>query len=541
MKRLQDMVAIYCRLSKEDVDKLSKGDNSESIQNQKLLLTDYAVHNGFSIYDFYVDDDYSGFSDRPNFKRMIKDAERGCFNIILCKHQSRFTRDMELVEKYIHGLFNEWGIRFISLTDNVDTNVKGNKKARQINGLINEWYSEDLSENIRTVFKRKMQDGQFLGSFACYGYEKDPKNRHKIVIDNEAALIVKYIFSLYLEGYGANRIAITLTEKSIPTPTQYKKNKGLKFCNPNGGQYSERYGAWSTNTVRRILRNETYIGTLIQGRERKISYKSKRVVIAPKDEWVVISKNHEPIIDEKTFYTVQKLIDHKRTGYCNDKSKNQEKIIPHLLAGKLICADCGAGMQRSGKSRDGVTHYIRCKVAAKTKNRDCTPHCISQEKIENIVKIRIQDIINSSLDDEATNEIINEALNQIDDTKNLKILRQKQLLELESKINQVQKNITLCYVDKLNGTISESDYFSFKKTFEEEKQTYLRKKEYLEKELSDFELRLKTTANIHKLLEKYKRIETLTHEIINDFVDSILIGEKKHSTNEQEITINWLF
>lgn len=136
MKRNHNIVAIYCRLSKEDLDKQSKGDDSESIQNQKLLLMDYAMKNEFIIYKIYVDEDFSGFSERPQFKRMVQDAKNGLFNIILCKHLSRFTRDMELVERYIHGLFVEWGVRFISLTDSVDTNVKGNKKARQINGLI---------------------------------------------------------------------------------------------------------------------------------------------------------------------------------------------------------------------------------------------------------------------------------------------------------------------------------------------------------------------------------------------------------------------
>jgi len=160
--------AIYCRLSNEDAD---KSDESESIANQKLLLMEYAVSQGFIIHKIYSDDDCSGLDRaRPQFNQMLADARNGLFNIILCKTQSRFTRDMELVEKYIHGLFNDWHIRFIGLIDNVDTNVKGNKKARQIYAMINEWYSEDLSENIRAVFRRKMRDGQFLGSFAPFGY-----------------------------------------------------------------------------------------------------------------------------------------------------------------------------------------------------------------------------------------------------------------------------------------------------------------------------------------------------------------------------------
>ena len=264
--------------------------------------------HGFLVHNIYVDTDLSGFSDRPEFKRMIRDAANGCFDTVICKHQSRFTRDMELVERYIHGYFVEWGIRFIGLTDNVDTNVKGNKKARQIYGLINEWYSEDLSENIRAVFRRKMRDGQFLGPFTCYGYKKDPNDRHRLVKDNEAAEVVREIFAMYTAGITAAEIARTLTERGTPTPTQYKKGLGLNFHCPGTARRGDRHGVWAVTTVRRILKNDTYIGTLTQGRERKVSYKSRKTVAVPKHEWIVIENNHEPIVDVSVFRTAQDLL-----------------------------------------------------------------------------------------------------------------------------------------------------------------------------------------------------------------------------------------
>jgi hypothetical protein len=385
-----------------------------------------------------------------------------------------------------------------------------------------------------------MNEGQYLGSFACYGYEKDLKNKHKIIIDEEAADIVKEIFKLYLEGYGANRIACTLTERRILTPSQYKKEKGLNFVNPNGGKYCEKYGIWAMNTVRRILKNETYIGTLIQGRERKVSYKSKKVVIAPKDEWIVIKNNHEPIIDEKTFYTVQRLIDNKRTGYGIGLLDNPVKSKPHLLAGKMLCLDCGSTMQRSGKSRDGVTHYIRCTVSARTKRRDCTPHCISQARIEETIKSKIQTLINDTLDNTTKNDVINEVLNQVSLTKGLYTKKQKQLVENEAKIKAVQQKIIMAYTDKLNAVISEADYLSFKAVFEEEKSNLINRKENFEKDLADYERNLQSKGNIDKLLNKYTVVDELTHELINDFISTIQIGEKDPKTNEQAIIINWL-
>jgi len=170
--------AIYCRLSEEDADKADPGQDSRSIQNQKSMLVRYAVEQGWQIYNIYSDDDYTGSDrERPQFNRLLEDARRGCFDIVLCKSQSRFTREMELVEKYIHGLFVEWSVRFVGYADNADTANRGNKKARQINGLVNEWYLEDMSQNIRTVLDAKRRQGEFVGSFASYGYRKGPEDR----------------------------------------------------------------------------------------------------------------------------------------------------------------------------------------------------------------------------------------------------------------------------------------------------------------------------------------------------------------------------
>lgn len=191
-------VAIYCRLSEEDRNKQSEEDDSKSIQNQKSMLLKYSLDNDWDVYDIYSDDDYTG-SDRyrPDFNRLLKDAENKKFDIVLCKTQSRFTRELELVEKYIHGLFPLWGIRFLSIVDNADTDNKGNKKSRQINGLVNEWYLEDMSDNIRSVLTDRRKDGYHIGAFALYGYEKDPNQKGHLIIDEEAAKIVREVFELF--------------------------------------------------------------------------------------------------------------------------------------------------------------------------------------------------------------------------------------------------------------------------------------------------------------------------------------------------------
>ena len=183
---------LYLRLSKEDLHKIREGDDSASIKNQRLMLTEYALSMGYQITDVYSDDDESGLYDsRPGFERMMEDARLGKFNIVIAKSQSRFSRNMEHIEKYLHHDFPLLGIRFIGVADNADTENLGNKKARQINGLVNEWYCEDLSDNIRSVFKAKMKAGQFLGSSCPYGYRKDPKDHNHLLIDEYAASIVR--------------------------------------------------------------------------------------------------------------------------------------------------------------------------------------------------------------------------------------------------------------------------------------------------------------------------------------------------------------
>lgn len=217
--------AIYCRLSKEDAAKT--GPESESIQNQRSMLLRYAAEHGYTVQEVYIDEDYSGADRRrPAFNQMLAAAERREFDVILAKTQSRFTRDMELVEKYLHGKFAEWGIRFIAVVDHVDTQDRAGKKARQINGLINEWYLEDLSDNVRSVLTHKRWQGDYIATFALYGYRKDPADHSRLLPDPEAAAVVRHIYALYLQGYGTARIAHILNAEGIPPPSVYRQQHG---------------------------------------------------------------------------------------------------------------------------------------------------------------------------------------------------------------------------------------------------------------------------------------------------------------------------
>jgi len=305
------MAAVYCRLSVEDREK--ERNESESIRNQRALLLEYAKRQGWEIYDVYTDEDYSGLrEDRPGFRRLLEDAEKGCFSVILCKTQSRFTRNAVTAERYLHELFPRWGIRFVTVVDHVDTAFRENKKARQINSLVNEWYSEELSENIRAVFRRKMAQGQFLGNYAPYGYRKDPQDRHHLVIDPETAPIVKEIYTLYLSGLSCKMIAVRLTEQAVPTPSQMKKRRGEDL----GRKDCTR---WAAGTVRKILRNPVYLGHMVQGREEKISFKENKTRGLPKKWWFVVENTHEAVVKQKDFEAAGRMMDERRKISAEDK------------------------------------------------------------------------------------------------------------------------------------------------------------------------------------------------------------------------------
>ena len=297
-------VAIYCRLSIEDKDK-AENDASASIQNQKAMLRDYCHERDWEIYDIYVDDGYSGIDrSRPEFNRMLRDCEKGYINIVLCKDQSRFSRDTVIVEKYINDKFLEWGIRFIGVADNADTDSEIYSTMRLFTSAYNEMYVKDISAKIRRTLVYKREQGQFIASFAPYGYQIDPEDKHHLVIDEETAPFVRQIFVMYISGAGYRAIVLKLNSDGIVSPTEYKRLKGSKYVNLNANTSNSR-GLWTQSTVARILANEMYTGTLVQGKSHHISYKNKKRKQVEQADWIRIPNTHEAIIDAETWARTQ--------------------------------------------------------------------------------------------------------------------------------------------------------------------------------------------------------------------------------------------
>lgn len=288
------------------------------------------------------------------------------------------------MEKYINGLFPIWDIRFISLVDNADTSNKGNKKARQINGLINEWYLEDMSENIRAVLTNRRKSGFHIGAFAPYGYKKDPEQKGHLLIDEEAAAVVLEVFILFSQGYGKAAIARLLNERGIPNPTEYKRLHGLRYQQPKGKSGT----LWKYAAISGILTNELYIGNLVQGRYGSVSYKTKQNKPRPKEAWYRVEGTHEAIIDRDLWDRVQAL--------SASRSKPFRGGTLGLFARKVLCASCGYTM-RSTKSRG--KHYLQC--ASRRAARDACPGAfISVDTLERLVIQELNSLSQHYLDQE---------------------------------------------------------------------------------------------------------------------------------------------
>ena len=445
--------AIYCRLSKEDEDKIGE---SESIQNQKSMLLQYALENGFDIYQIYSDEDYSGIDrNRPAFNSMLQAASEHQFDVVLAKTQSRFTRDMELVEKYLHGKFMEWGVRFIAVVDHVDTNDTANKKSRQINGLINEWYLEDLSTNVRSVLDHKRKEGLFIGSFARYGYCKDPNAKGKLIIDPEAAEVVRRIFSMALNGIGAHRIARILNDEKIPSPTAYKQLHGIHY---RSALKNTNAALWSSPTIYQILHDQVYIGNMVQGKHKKISYKSEKTIWLPKSQWIVVENTHEAIIEREMFETVQRMM--------QERTRSGEKGTIHPLAKKVVCGCCGSCMEQTGRQprADGTQRrYVRCRMHQRAPEVCGNKTCTDMDALENAVLERIRAYAAVYFDPEKVT-----LPEQDDPIRQREQARRDELKRLKSEAARRRRAMQELYLDKVSGLIDAVQFSEMNQIFLEE-------------------------------------------------------------------------
>ena len=515
-------VAIYCRLSEEDKNKQYETDDSASIANQKAMLAEYATEQGWEIYKIYSDDDYTG-SDRrrPEFNRLIKDAEAHKFDIVLCKTQSRFTRELELVERYIHGLFPIWGIRFISVVDNADTANKGNKKSRQINGLVNEWYLEDMSDNIRSVLTNRRKSGLHIGAFALYGYKKDPDKKGHLIIDEEAAAVVREVFSLFAKGYGKTAIARMLNDRGIPNPTEYKRLHGLRYAQPK----TKTGTLWKYSAISSMLANEIYIGNMVQGRYGSVSYKTKQNKPRPKSEWYIVKGTHEPIIDRELWERVQSLREQKTKPF------DTGTVGP--FAGKVRCAYCGYVM-RSHKNHG--RHYLQCITNFVSKG-SCPGAFMPVAELEKIVLDELGRLSDEYLD----RDELERGIEFCNDLSEQRSRIESDIAAFRKKIAEYDRGIRELYMDKVRGILTEDDYVSMSKEFAAERDRLLHAIDNGEGQISEIDVKIAVGDNRRELIEHYINVDHLTRDMVDALIDHIVVGRRDPKTKQVPVEIHWNF
>jgi DNA invertase Pin-like site-specific DNA recombinase len=379
-------IALYIRLSKDDGN-----DESLSVTNQRKILTEYVeqfFQGEYVIVDKYIDDGKTGTDyDRPNFQRMIHDLEASKVNCVICKNLARAFRNYSDQGYFIESFFPLHGTRFITLGDpKVDTYLNPEAVSGMevpINGLMNDRFAAQTSSSVRRTFDNKRRNGEFIGAFAPYGYAKNPADKNALIIDEEAAQVIREIFRWYVYGDGGGEslskqgIAKKLNELGVPNPTQYKVQKGLRYRNPHA---KENDGLWMGTSISRLLKNKTYIGTMVQGRQRVISYKVHNAVRTPEEQWYQVEDTHDAIISAQLFEKAQELQE-------KDTRSAPNKRETYLFSGFLKCADCGKSMTRRASA--GFVYYNCSTYKRKSKDK-CTKHTIRLDKLESTVLSVIQ-------------------------------------------------------------------------------------------------------------------------------------------------------
>ena len=530
--KLQDNydVGIYCRLSRDDHNGTLE---SMSIANQRQVLVDYVTEKGWTLRDCYIDDGYSGTNfDRPDFKRMIHDAEIGKIDCIITKDLSRLGRNYVEAGYYTEEYFIEHDIRFIAINDGIDT-MHDNNDIAAFHHVLNEFYPKQVSKKVKQVKKKSAEQGKFMGSQAPYGYMKSPKNKHVLIIDEEAAVIVKRLFNEFANGDSARMIADKLNAEGINTPRFYHYEK-MGRTNP----LTEEKNVWGSATITQLLKNQVYIGNMVQGKRQVVSFKTKKMRTVPPENWIVVENTHTPLIEMSLWERVQ-----KRLSNPNKKIRRTKIDTVGLFSGLVKCSDCGmplAYMRRQLKEREKGVY--RCSRYNNNGITACTSHYIDEEYISAFVLNDIRTYAHlATAQREELAEKMYKALKKSNSSEigNIK----SKIKTTENRLFEINDRIKNLYEDKCLGKIPEDIAINLMRDFTVEKAD-------LEKSLPELKNKLvnmnETVGSINEWLDMisaYENITELDRETVCGLVESITVFEKDRSTTPvtQEIKIEYRF
>ena len=511
----------YYRLSKddknEDRSRDSKGEISDSILNQRKLVHAYLQnHPGITLVDEAYDDGYSGTNyDRPGFRSVLEKVQSGSVNCVIVKDLSRLGREYIETGKYLEMIFPSFGVRFIAINDDVDSehSTAGDDIIIPIKNIMNESYCRELSKKLRNQFRIQRGNGEFLGAFASYGYCKSPDDKHKLVIDEYAVEVVRGIFSMKIKGYSQNMIADFLNQEKVLPPAEYKKSLGMKY---KTGFQASMQAKWSAVTINRILNNPIYIGTLVQGKRGTPNYKIKKMRVRSEDDWVVVENNHPAVIDPLMFSIVQKMME-------RDTRRPPKKDVLLPLAGVLFCPDCGRTLQRRTVTY-GEQKYCYYVCATYKDGKGCSSHSFEQKKLEETVLHAITSQIQMIVE---LNELIKDiGLHSIDQ---IRLKRVDVMIARKEEDLDRDKEFRMKLYEALNEELIDRDEYN------KMRMKYTRQIEDTEKAISKLKLQRTEISSSHSTdnnwimqFIKFQGITELTREVVVTLIDRIYVYEDKH-------------
>lgn len=525
MKQKHYIAGLYYRLSQED----ERQGESVSIDNQRTILRKYAEERGFTIHDEYIDDGVSGTTfQRPEVQRLLDDAKTGVINTIIVKDLSRFGRNYIEVGQYVDYVFPAFGIRFIAIQDNVDTENRdsGAMEMMPIMNVFNEWHAANTSKKIRAVLKSNAREGKYHARKAPYGYVKSDTEKKTPIVDEEAAAVVKRIFEMRASGLSPHKIADKLNEDKIPNPSKYSFDKYGIVGKRN------HFNLWAFCAVNSILRNPTYLGHMAQQRWGSVSYKNHKRYKKDEREWIVVKNTHEPIITQELWDKVREVEKSVAQG------RKTKRGYTHPLSGFLFCADCGGKMKLNYINQDGKLYFnFNCGNHLRLGKSYCFSHFIRAKDIEAIVLDDIQTMAQRIVLDEKT--IREDFIRHNAELADQAIKSAKKGLQIKRKRKEeLSRLMQLAYEDRLKGKMPEDICIGFIQMYSDEQKR-------LENEITELEERLTETTNtiqsaddFIRNIKKYLEAPELTREMCYELIDRIIVGgHPKHTGKEREIDI----
>lgn len=516
-----NLAALYMRISKED-EKLNE---SASIETQRKLLSKFAIENGFTIYKEYVDDGFSGTNmNRPALKQMKYDIKMGKIGIVLTKDLSRLGRNSGQVNLMLDEYFFVNKVRYISISEGIDTmyTASVNNFIAPVINFTNEMYAGDISRKIRSSLAAKIEAGEYIGSFAPYGYKKDPLNKNHLLPDCESAEIVKKIFNCAKAGYSPKQISQILNSDNILTPLQYRYK-----VNPHLNENTfKKNTSWSASSVGKILRNEVYLGHTLQGKTIKPNFKSKYTYAKPRDQWVKITNTHQALVSNEVWQIVRKRM--------KSRAQKREKGFVNIFSGIAKCADCGKNMSTVNTRKKRAKANLNCGAYKFAGLKKCTSHSIDYNLLYDAVLNVIREQI--SLTAEQKEEIVNYTINK------LKVHNKSKSAEIQKKLENINKKLTQLYDDKYSGIICKEQFDTLLLKFKTEKyeiQNKIKSPDNTEKHKNQYcEIKSKR-SKIRNIISEYENLPQLTQEILFKFIDRIDVyqGEYINGVKHQKIKI----